>query len=72
MPPDVVIKGAQREAFEAFTKCSKHFSTHDLVKEFLVAGIWLLNEGWIIPSFGPKGPEGLCHPQFDFTSFCGR
>jgi hypothetical protein len=43
---DVLLKDAQLAAFKAFMRCAKHLSTHDLVEEFLAAGVWPLSEGW--------------------------
>ena len=36
--PDVRLKPSQQTVLEAFARCAKHLSTHDLVEEFLAAG----------------------------------
>ena len=38
--PDVQLKASQRAAFEAFARCVKHLTTHDLVEEFVASGVW--------------------------------
>ena len=68
---DVRLKPSQQTALEAFARCAKHLSTRDLVEEFLAAGVWPLSHGWAIPTFGEKGPEGLCRSHPTVEGFVG-